>query len=89
MKQYIPAGFDRESVVESGVLRKDYQDGGIFFYSKQQRKRIERLKFDGMPDVGKYSEMVGYLFEHAYGLALGPCMNVLGSTGFEGCGLIL
>jgi hypothetical protein len=88
LEQYVAAGFEREAVVESGIFRKDYRDGGIFFFSKQQRERIERLNFNGRTSVEKYSEMVAYLFELAYDLALGP-MNVSGSTGFEGCGLNL
>ena len=71
--QYIPAGFDGKAVVESGIFAKDYLDGGFFFYSKHQKYDIERMKFsgEGKPNVEKYSEMVSYLFEVAFELALG------------------
>ena len=89
LRQYIAAGFDGAAVAESGIFMKEYrEDGGIFFYTKQQKERIERLNLRGRTKVQKYSEMVAYLIEISYGLALGP-MDVSGSTGFEGCGLNL
>ena len=77
-------------MAESGIFTKDYREGGIFFYSKHQKERTTSTKFSGgeKSDVKKYSEMVAYLLEIAYHLALGP-VNVSGSTGFEGCGLNL
>ena len=35
LTQYIAAGFDGKAVAESDIFAKDYQSGGIFFYSKQ------------------------------------------------------
>ena len=90
LMQYIAAGFDGEEVARSRIFEKDYPGGGIFFYLKRQEGHIKRTKFGGgeKMDAQKYSEMVTYLFELAFDLALGT-MNISGSTGLEGCGLNL
>ena len=86
LQQYISAGFDGIAVAQSSIFMKEYSAGGIFFYTKQQKQRIERLNFRGRTTVQKYSEMVAYLIEISYGLALGP-KDVSGSAGFESAGL--
>jgi len=89
LTQYIAAGFDGDVVAESKVFTKDRADGGIFFYSEEQREVILRCHFSGKPDMQKFSGMVAYLLELAYDLALSPSNNVSDSPGFEACGLNL
>jgi len=89
LKQYVAMGFDGDAVAESGILTKDCADDGIFFYTQQQKEAILRLKIQGKSNVEKYSEMVAYLLEIAYDLAIATSHNVSDSTGFEACGLNL
>ena len=90
LTQYVSAGFDGKQVAESGVFAKDYSEGGIFFYTDMQKAFIEKAKFRGeKANILKYSEMVGYLFEVAYDLAICPSNNVSRSPGFEAFGFDL
>ena len=89
LTQYIAVGFDSDAVAESKVFVKNRADGGIFFYSEEQKAKIRSCKFSGKPDVQKFSGMAAYLFELAYDLALSPSNNVSNSPGFEACGLDL
>ncbi len=67
-----------------------YRKGGIFFYSRHQKEDIERTKFSGgeKPKVEKYSEMILYLIETAFKLALGGSKESK-SISYEGCGFNL
>ena len=49
---------------------------------------IEKVNFSGRSKDEKFMEMVGYLFELGYDLALSHNYNVSRSPGFEGCGLM-
>jgi len=44
---YIGALFG-DDVVSTGLLSKDYGEGGIFFYSEDEKERIENLKHNDM-----------------------------------------
>ena len=50
---------------------------------------ISNLKLNGKQLNEKYHQMIAYLFELGYDLAISRIHNVSNSPGFEGCGLIL
>ena len=84
---YVGVAFGRD-VVESGVLSKDFNDGGIFFHSQKDLARIRTANFSGAAtEEYKFLRMVAYLFELGYDVALGRKDNVSDSPGFEACGL--
>ncbi|KAL7536957.1 hypothetical protein ACHAXR_007505 [Thalassiosira sp. AJA248-18] len=84
---YIGASFG-DDVVSTGLLSKDYDEGGIFFYSEEEKERINNTKFSGKVGEAKYMQMIAYLMELGYDVALSLMDNISGSPGFEGCGLI-
>jgi hypothetical protein len=45
------------------------------------------MNFSGKSGEEKYMQMIAYLFELGYDLAVSPRRNVSKSPGFEGCGL--
>jgi len=68
---------------------KDFsEDGGIFFYTADEKAAVRRTHFSGKVGDFKFMDMISYLFELGYDLALSPANNVSDSPGFEGCGLI-
>ena len=87
MTAYIGASFG-DDVVSTGLLSKDYDEGGIFFYSEEEKERIKNIKFSGKVGEAKYMQMIAYLMELGYDVALSLMDNISGSPGFEGCGLI-
>ena len=70
------------------LCQKDYCEGGVFFYTKKEYNSIKRENFNGRSEKENFMEMVGYLFELGYDLALSPRHNSSESPGFEGCGMI-
>ena len=48
---------------------------------------MRKVNFHGRTNSKKFLEMVAYLFELGYDLAISKRHNVLKSPGFEGCGL--
>ena len=87
LQPYVGASFgDDARTLE--ILSKDVTEGGLFLYSKEEKERIRRTKFNGKSEDKKFMQMVAYLFELGYDLALSRIHNVSQSPGFEGCGLI-
>ena len=85
---YIGASFGVD-IMSSGVLSKDYHDKeGLFLHKKEELEWINRLHFSGRSGEQKYVQMVAYLFELGYDLAIGRFSNISDSPGFEGCGLM-
>ena len=60
----------------------------MFLYTKEEIESIRSVNFCGRSKDENLLEMVGYLFELGYDLALSHKCNVSESPGFEGCGLI-
>ena len=85
-QQFVAAGFDSTAAT---TFAKDFDAGGLFLYSEEERKLISQTKFYGREGDAKYSEMVAYLFEIAYDIAISPRHNKSDSPGFEACGLNL
>ena len=87
MQPHVGASFgDDARTLE--MMRKDVAEGGLFLYSKEEKEHIRRTKFNGKSEDKKFMQMVAYLFELGYDLALSRIHNVSQSPGFEGCGLI-
>lgn len=84
---YIGASFSRDAATPV-AFSTDYGDGGIFFYTEEEKGRVSRANFSGKNGEQKFKQMVAYLFELGYDLALSFRHNVSKSPGFEGCGLI-
>ena len=73
----------RTALCRTGRLRRRRGRG-----PKEEKERIRRTKFNGKSEDKKFMQMVAYLFELGYDLALSRIHNVSQSPGFEGCGLI-
>ena len=86
LRQFVGAAFSWTGDVKD-MFQKDYGNGGIFGYTKEDMDNIQRVNFRGRSNEEKFIEMVGYLFELGYELALSRKYNVSQSPGFEGCGL--
>ena len=87
LRPYVGASFgDDTRTLE--MMSKDVAEGGTFLYSKEEKERIRRTNFNGKSEGKKIMQMIAYLFELGYDLALSRIHNVSQSPGFEGCGLI-
>ena len=80
---FIAASFNPVTV-STDDLSKDYTDGGLFIYTKEEKEWIGSLSFSGRTLEQKYMQMVAYLFELGYDLAIGRTNNISDSPGFEG-----
>ena len=87
LQQFVGAGFQPMANVMA-ICQKDCSDGGVFLFTKDEVESIRRVNFRGRSKEENCMEMVGYLFELGYDLALSRKYNVSQSPGFEGCGLI-
>jgi len=67
--------------------RTDFSNSGLFLYTNEEKRRISSVNFSGKSGEKKYLQMIAYLFELGYDLAISPRCNVSKSPGFEGCGL--
>ena len=84
----IAVGFDGSDDGLATLFSKDYHNDGIFFYTQDELASVRRTNFRGKDSNKKFMEMIAYLFELGYDLALARLHNVSDSPGFEGCGLI-
>ena len=82
---FIAASFNPVTL-STDALSTDYNDGGLFIYTKEEKEWIGTL-FSERTLEQKYMQMVAYLFELGYDLAIGRTDNISDSPGFEGCGL--
>lgn len=65
-------------------LTKTGDGEGIFMFQEDEVKKIEAGKMRGKPDLSsKIADMIAYLSELAYDLAIAPCDNVSANPGFE------
>ena len=70
------------------MMSKDVAEGGLCLYSKEEKGRTRRTKFNGKSEEKNVMQMIAYLFELGYELALSRTHNVSQSPVFEACGLI-
>ena len=85
----IAVAFDGGSEELANRFAKNYDDeGGIFFYTADEKKSVLGTKFPGKNGNRKFMDMVAYLFELGYDLALSRSNNVSKSPGFEACGMM-
>ena len=82
LTQIIGAGFDPASEPAMHV-GKNYKEGGLLIMSKDDQQRIKSCLKKELKAVQKFQEVIAYLFEFGYDLALSPENNVSRSPGFE------
>lgn len=86
LTQYVAVGFTpSEQVLE--VCSKDLSEGGIFFYSEEEKAKIRGTNINGCKDGQKFTRAIAYLFEIGYDIALSSEFNVSESPGAEAFGL--
>ena len=87
LTHYIAASFTPDAATMD-IISKDFNEGGIFFYTNEQKNYIGNTKFPGKKDFReKCGPMACYLFEAGYELMLNPKDNISESPGMERCGL--
>mmetsp|Transcript_11258 Transcript_11258/g.19944 ORF Transcript_11258/g.19944 Transcript_11258/m.19944 type:complete len:198 (+) Transcript_11258:449-1042(+) len=86
LEQHVAAGFNPNDPVIS-EFKKDYDDGGLCFFSSAEIQKVRQISMNGREENQKIFCIVAYLFELAYDLALDPRKNVSSSPGFEAFGL--
>jgi len=79
--------FIAEYFTMDAASRTDFSNSGLFLYTNEEKRRISSVNFSGKIGEKKYMQMIAYLFELGYDLAISPKRNVSKSPGFEGCGL--
>ena len=68
------------------IITTDYEKGGLFVYNKYEANKINNLKCRShKSEQEKRIEVISYLFELAYDLAISYHDNVSESPGFESC----
>ena len=68
------------------LITRDYDEGGLFIYNKSEANKIISLKSRShKSEEEKRIEVIAYLFELAYDLAISYHDNVSESMGFESC----
>ena len=82
LTQIIGAGFDPASEPAMQAI-KNYNQGGLLVMSKDDERRIKLCLKKELMAVQKFQEVIAYLFEFGYNLALSPENNVSRSPGFE------
>jgi len=82
LTQIIGAGFDPTSKPAMQVV-KNYTKGGLLIMSKDDEHWIKSCLKKELTAVQKFQEVIAYLFEFGYDLALSPENNVSRSLGFE------
>jgi hypothetical protein len=82
LTEIIGAGFDPVSKPAMQV-NKNYNEGGLLIMSKDDKRHIKSCLKKELAAVQKFQEVIAYLFEFGYDLALSPENNVSRSPGFE------
>ena len=83
------AYFDPDDDTIPSAFSTDYhEDGGIFFYTPQEKERVLNTNVAGKEGNLRFIPMAAYMIELGYDLAIG-CgeHNVSGSFGFEVFGI--
>ena len=69
LQQLVAAGF-MPSDDNADEFAKDYAEGGLFFYTPEEKAAILRTNFSGKLGKRKNFDMVAYLMELGYDLAI-------------------
>ena len=84
--QFVAIGF---LVANDEIDRKvslEYEQGGIFLFNENEKKRINASNKAGRNTTAlKRIDMIAYLIEIAYDIAISPVHNVSDNPGFESC----
>jgi len=84
--QYVALGFEVGNDEIGGKLAQDFEYGGLFLYNEFEKKKIDESNKAGRTTtVLKRNDMIAYLIELAYELAISPLDNISDSPGFESC----
>ena len=68
------------------LITRDYEKGGLFVYNKREANKIISFKSRSRKsEEERRIEVIAYLFELAYDLAIFYHDNVSESMGFESC----
>ena len=85
LQQHVAVAFNPDANIS--VFSKDYDAGGLFHFTDDEKKSITNTNFDGRGVDGKFAEMAAYLFQLGYHLAISPRNNKPDSPNFEACGI--
>ena len=84
LRQYVGCGFNPQDESILDTLTRDEGDGGVFLFDDTDKENINKVHFRGLNTYReKGVEMVAYLLELAYDLAIAPRDNISSSPGFE------
>ena len=68
------------------IISSDYEEVGIFIYNANENKRINASNKAGRNTTAlKRIDVIAYLIELVYDLAISPVDNVSENPGFESC----
>ena len=82
--QYVGVGFDPTNDSVMNTISEDASNGGIFSFDVVDKENIAKLNFRGhLTTKERARELVSYLLELVYDLAISPRDNVSKSLGFE------
>jgi hypothetical protein len=83
LTQVVRAGFDSSSA-PAMFKNKNHEQGGLLIMNNNDLRRIDLvLNTKHLSQLQKCQELIAYLFELGYDLAINPDMNVSCSPGFE------
>jgi len=82
LTQIIGSGFDPASEPAMQAI-KNYNQGGLLIMNQDDEHWIRFCLKKELTAVQKFQEVIAYLFEFGYNLALSPENNVSCSPGFE------
>ena len=80
----IITGYNPNNDNATNILTADISDGGIFSFDNVDKENIGKVNFRGHDKLqSKMLEMVSYLVEVGYDIAISPRDNVSSSPKFE------
>ena len=83
---FCAVAIDRNDEEKRDIITMDYERGGLFVYNDNEMKRIKNMNSrSNKSEQEKRVELISYLFELAYDLAISDQHNVSESAGFESC----
>ena len=67
-------------------MTREMSENGIFSFDENEKKRIDALKLRGRnTTIQKRADVIAYLIELCYDIAISPADNVSQNPGFESC----
>ena len=82
--QYVALGYNPNNNNVCETLIRDISDGGIFSFDKIDKINIEKINFCGHNNLQtKILEMVSYIIEIGYNIAICPRDNISDSPWIE------